>query len=122
TYVHAFLHHTAEQLWVDHKQQHGLHRNRDRRTFLSGVMLGFLEKLDSERKTSTAQGLVWKQDADLEGYYRSRHPHVQHVRHTGNRRTEAHAHGRAAGRKIVLHRPMEGSAGDRGRLLPGKRS
>lgn len=119
-YVHAFLHHTAEHLWREHKRTHGVQSNKDRRTYLSGVMLGFLEKLNTERKVSAEQGLVWVQDADLDGYYRRRHPHVQHVRHTGNQRTAAHAHGREAGRRIVLHRPMQGKTGERGMLLPGK--
>ncbi|MGK4007215.1 DUF2786 domain-containing protein [Sorangium sp. So ce1036] len=117
-YVHAFLHHTAEQLWSEHKRSLGVKGNKDRRTFLAGVMLGFLEKLNAERKASAEQGLVWVQDADLDSYYRRRHPHVQHLRHAGNQRTAAHAHGREAGRKIVLHRPMQGETGERGKLLP----
>jgi predicted SprT family Zn-dependent metalloprotease len=120
-YVHAFLHHTAEQLWQEHKRTAGVRSNRDRRTYLAGVMLGFLEKLATERKRGQEQGLIWVRDADLQGYYRTRHPHVHNVRHTGNQRTEAHAHGREAGRRIVLHRPIEGPSGDRGRLLPPKR-
>ncbi|WP_437279997.1 DUF2786 domain-containing protein [Sorangium sp. So ce375] len=117
-YVHAFLHHTAEQLWNEHKRVHGVRGNKDRRTYQAGVMLGFLEKLNAERKVSVEQGLVWVRDADLDGYYRTRHPHVQHLRHTGNQRTAAHAHGREAGRRIVLHRPMQGATGNRGMLLP----
>ncbi|WP_437591148.1 SprT-like domain-containing protein [Sorangium sp. So ce1000] len=117
-YVHAFLHHTAEQLWSEHKRTHGVRGNKDRRTYQAGVMLGFLEKLNAERKVSAEQGLVWVRDADLDGYYRTRHPHVQHLRHAGNQRTAAHAHGREAGRRIVLHRPMQGATGDRGMLLP----
>ncbi|WP_437962832.1 DUF2786 domain-containing protein (plasmid) [Sorangium sp. So ce119] len=120
-YVHAFLHHTAEQLWREHKRTHGVKGNKDRRTYLAGVMIGFLEKLNTERKASAEQGLVWVRDADLDTYYRSRHPHVQHLRHAGNQRTAAHAHGREAGRKIVLHRPMQGATGERGLLLPGKK-
>ncbi|WP_438008590.1 DUF2786 domain-containing protein [Sorangium sp. So ce321] len=117
-YVHAFLHHTAEQLWSEHKRANGVKGNKDRRTYLAGVMIGFLEKLNTERKVSAEQGLVWVRDADLDSYYRSRHPHVQHLRHAGNQRTPAHAHGREAGRKIVLHRPMQGATGERGLLLP----
>ncbi len=117
-YVHAFLHHTAEQLWREHKRTQAVKGNKDRRTYQAGVMLGFLEKLNTERKVSAEQGLIWVRDADLDGYYRTRHPHVQHLRHAGNQRTAAHAHGREAGRKIVLHRPMQAATGERGRLLP----
>lgn len=117
-YVHAFLTHTSEQLWRDHQREKGIRSNRDRRTYLAGVMTGFLEQLNTQRTRNREQGLVWLRDADLSDYYRKRHPHIQRVRHQGNRRTEAHAHGRAAGRKIVLHKPVEGKAAAAGRLLP----
>jgi hypothetical protein len=120
-YVHAFLTHTAEQLWQEHKREAGIRSNRDRRTYLAGVMTGFLEQLNAEKTRNREQGLVWVRDADLSDFYRRRHPHIQRVRHVGNRRTEAHAHGRAAGRKIVLHRPVEGKATSAGRLLPPAR-
>ncbi|HSO00218.1 MAG TPA: DUF2786 domain-containing protein [Candidatus Nanopelagicales bacterium] len=120
SYVHAYLHHTAEQLWDAHKRALRITSNRERRTFLAGVMLGFLEKLNTEQRQEKEQGLVWVRDAELQGYYRTRHPHVQHVRHSGHQRTEAHAHGRAAGRQIELRRPLEGE-GRRGNLLPPKR-
>lgn len=105
-YVHSFLSHTSERLWSEHKKANRIKRDRERRTFLAGVMVGFYEKLNESRKTSQQEGLVWAGDADLEGYYRKRHPNIQHVRYTGTRRTEAHAHGRAAGRNIVLHKPV----------------
>lgn len=130
SYVHAFLSRTAEQLWREHKREQGIRGDRDRRTYLAGVMVGFLDKLRRQKREAQEQGLVWVGDADLKGYYRRRHPHIQHTRHAGNRRTEAHAHGRAAGRRIVLHRPV-GAGGDAGqavemltggtRLLPGRR-
>lgn len=117
-YVHAFLTHTAEQLWRAHKRSSGIRGDKDRRTYLAGVMTGFLEKLDAQRVEHNEQGLVWIEDADLEGYYRKRHPHIQHVRHAGSRRTEAHTHGREAGRRIVLHKPVSaGSSGGGPKLL-----
>src|SRR5262249_8182227 len=118
-YVHSFLHHTAEQLWREHKRALRITGDRDRRTSLSGVMGGAYERRQSEKKKNQEQGLVWLRDADLEGFYRKRHPRIQHVRHRGARRTEAHAHGRAAGRNIELHRPMSGG-GHAGPKLLGK--
>jgi len=119
-YVHGFLHETAERLWRDHREARGIRTNRDRRTFLAGVMVGFADKLARQDKASRSEGLVWVKDADLSGYFRRRHPHVRHVRHTGQRRTDAWAHGREAGRKIVLHKPVSGTPENRGRLLPAK--
>jgi hypothetical protein len=117
-YVHAFLLRTGEQLWREHQRELGIRSNRDRRTFMAGVMSGFLEKLRRQKTEAREQGLVWVGDADLRGFYKRRHPHIHHARYVGNRRTEAHAHGRAAGRRIVLHRPVSGSAGAGGKLLP----
>lgn len=120
SYVYDFLMHAGEQLWREHKKAHGLKGNRDRRTFLAGVMAGFHAKLVAQRATQRREGLVWAGDADLKGYYRRRHPHIQHTRYTGNRRTEAHGHGRAAGSKLVLHRPVtSGASGGGPKLLRG---
>jgi len=127
-YVHAFLTHTADHLWREHKQKRKIRGDRERRTFLAGVMVGFLEKLNAQRTAHRQEGLVWVGDADLEGFYKKRHPRIVHVRHSGNRRTQAHAEGREAGRKIVLHRPVPSGpsgavkllsqANPRSRMLP----
>jgi hypothetical protein len=120
-YVHAFLTRTAEQLWNEHRQKTRTSGNRDRRTYLAGVMTGFAEKLARQATEHREQGLVWIKDADLGGYFRRRHPHIRHVRYTGTRRNDAYAHGRDAGRRIVLRRGIEGSTTNRGHLLPAKR-
>jgi hypothetical protein len=118
-YAHGFLHGTAERLWGDHKRANRL-GDRERRTYLAGVMAGFADKLARQETASRADGLVWIKDGDLGGYLRRRHPYVRHVRHAGQRRTDTWAHGREAGRQIVLHRPVTAGAVSRGRLLPGK--
>jgi hypothetical protein len=119
-YVHAFLTETAERLWREHKRTHSIGKDRDRRTYLAGVMTGFAEKLARQSAHHKTAGLVWIKDGDLESFFRRRHPHVRHVRHAGTRRTEAYAHGRAAGRQIVLHRGVSATATNRGKLLPAK--
>jgi hypothetical protein len=118
-YAHGFLHGTAERLWTDHKRAQNL-SDRERRTYLAGVMAGFADKLARQEATSRAAGLVWVKDGDLGGYLRARHPYVRHVRHAGQRRTDTWAHGREAGRQIILHRPVSAGATARGRLLPAK--
>jgi hypothetical protein len=60
---------------------------------------------------------VWVGDADLDAFFKKRHPRIVHVRHAGNRRTAAHAEGREAGRRIVLHKPVQGGPSGRVRLL-----
>ncbi len=116
-YVHAFLRHTAEGLWREHRRARAIDSDRDRRAYLAGVMSGFCDKLESERSSHRAAGLVWVRDADLGGWFKKRHPYVQTTRHAGSRRTEAHAHGRAAGRAIVLHKGVAAPAGGVVRLL-----
>jgi Protein of unknown function (DUF2786)/SprT-like family len=119
-YAHGFLHGTAERLWNEHKRAQGLSGDRERRAFLAGVMTGFADKLSRQEAKSRDEGLVWVKDGDLGGYLRRRHPYVRHVRHAGQRRNDTWAHGREAGRKIILHRPVTAGATMRGRLLPGK--
>ncbi len=117
-YVHDFMRATAERLWSEHKATRGIDGNRDRRTFLAGVMTGFAEKLSRSAAQHKSEGLVWVRDGDLGQYLRVRHPHVRHVRHASAQRNEAFSHGRQAGRGIVLHRGVRGAAESRGRLLP----
>jgi hypothetical protein len=106
SYVHAFLRGTAERLWREHRRATGVRSNRDRRTFVAGVMEGFRERLKDETVRCREQGLVWVGDADLKRYHRARHPYIRSVRLQGHRRNEARAHGRAAGRRIVLQRAL----------------
>jgi predicted SprT family Zn-dependent metalloprotease len=119
-YVHGFLRETADRLWCDHRRTNAISSNRERRAYLAGVMTGFADTLARQAAKSRSQGLVWVGDGDLARYFRRRHPHVRHVRHTGQQRTDAWVHGREAGRKIVLHRPVKSATGSRGRLLPAK--
>src|SRR5690606_15264182 len=104
----------------EHKAAKGIRSDRDRRTFLAGVMSGMNEKLSREAKRSAEAGLVWVADGDLEGWFKRRHPLVRHVRYAGQRRGEAYAHGREAGSKIVIHRGMREGATERGLLLGPK--
>jgi hypothetical protein len=120
-YVHAFLTQTAERLWGEYRRERSLASNRDRRTFLAGVMAGFRDKLESERTRHRKEGLIWIGDGDLHRYFRRRHPYVRTARYGGAQANEAHADGRAAGRNVVLHRPVASSPGQSGRLLPPRR-
>ncbi len=116
-YAHTFLRHTASELWEEHKRKTRERSNRDRRTFLAGVMSGFADKLGKQASKSASEGLVWLKDGDLDHFYRARHPHIRNVRYGGNRRTEAFSHGKEAGKNIVLKKPIREGATNRGRLL-----
>ncbi|HMI86958.1 MAG TPA: DUF2786 domain-containing protein [Polyangiaceae bacterium] len=123
SYVHAFLMRSAEHLWTEHKREEGIRSNRDRRTYLAGVMDGFRDKLESETKHHREQGLVWVGDADLSKYFRKRHPHIRHTRTAGPSRNAVHGAGRNAGRRLVLHRGMHNGPAAQGgtKLLPAHR-
>ncbi|MCB9587401.1 MAG: DUF2786 domain-containing protein [Polyangiaceae bacterium] len=103
-YVYDFLSHTAEQLWRLHKERQGIRGNRDRRAFVAGVMNGFRQKLESERKQATQQGLVWVGDPELSKFFKRRHPRVRWTRHSGSSHNPAHRAGKEQGQRIVLHR------------------
>ena len=105
-YVYVFLRDTAERLWVTHKKARNIKLDRDRRKFLTGVMLGFRDKLKDEATKSREAGLVWVRDAALTAYYRARHPRIVSSTFGSGRPSEAYAHGKQAGRDIVLHKPV----------------
>ncbi len=118
TYVHGFLLETSERLWREHKRSNGIVGDRERRRFLLGVMMGFSEKLDSAASESRQEGLIWTGDSELTSFLRRRYPRRSGGGAIGFRRTATFEHGRAAGRTVIIHRPVH-SQGDRGgRLLP----
>jgi len=119
-YVHAFLDATAERLWREHKHEHGIRGDRDRRVFRSGVMTGFAETLGAQRRVSQEEGLVWVGDRDLRDHLRKRYPHIRWTRHAGNRRNAAYAEGREAGRGIVLRKGVTRGPSGGLPLLPGR--
>jgi predicted SprT family Zn-dependent metalloprotease len=119
-YVHGYLLTTAERLWREHKRAAAIRGDRDRRTFLAGVMSGFAGKLRGAARKHREEGLVWVRDADLVAYFHKRHPRVRTFRYGGGSKREAFAHGCAAGEKIVLHRGVSAGPVARGRLLPAR--
>lgn len=119
-YVHGYLLETGERLWREHKKTLGIHGDRERRTFLAGVMAGFASKLAKESRRHAEEGLVWVKDADLDGYFAKRHPRVRTFSYGGGQKTAAFGHGHAAGERIVLHRGVTAGPIARGRLLPSK--
>jgi hypothetical protein len=108
-HVHAFLLATADRLWRENRADARVRSGRDRLSYQSGVVGGFRDKLASERVELGGTGLVWRGDADLDQFYRARHPRVV-TRRTTTWMTGAHAAGREAGSKVVLHRPVEHGA------------
>ncbi|HTM43952.1 MAG TPA: DUF2786 domain-containing protein [Polyangiaceae bacterium] len=118
-YVHSFLTHTAERLWNDHKKANGTSAGRDHQAYLAGVMAGFREKLTAERRSQKKDGLVWVGDPELKGFLKLRHPHMRYSRYLSSSKQAAHAQGRAAGSRIVLHKGVTSGAKGSIKLLRG---
>jgi len=117
-HVHAFLLATAERLWQEHRRRRWMRdRERERRAYQAGVLTGFRETLERQAAQQAREALVWVGDADLTTYHRARHPRVRSVTYSSTSRTDHHSAGRAAGRDIVLCKPVGGPATTRGRLL-----
>jgi hypothetical protein len=111
-YVHSFLSHTADRLWREHRRSMAKKANKDRRVFIAGVMAGFRDKLAKEQRVQKEEGLVWVGDPALRSYLKQRHPRMRYSHYASSERTAAHAQGRAAGARIVLHKGVsQGSSG-----------
>jgi hypothetical protein len=121
-YVHAFVNHTGERLFREYRAGGRTRTARERERFLAGLMAGFREKLETEKKKSRSEGLVWRGDGMLHAFFRARHPHIRMTRHATHSGTEAYARGREAGQRLVVHRGVRAGPGAGGpRLLPAKR-
>ncbi len=117
SYVHGFLLETADRLWARHRRENAT-GNKDRRRYLLGVMMGFEEKLTTHTKEAAREeGLVWVGDRGLDRFVKQRHPHLVTTHGSPVAVDGALASGRAAGREIVLHKPIKGDRGNRGNLL-----
>ena len=120
-YVHSFLTLTAERLWTEHKRECGIRKNEARRAFLAGVMSGFRSKLAEQAEHHAAEGLLWVGDAEVERYFKQRHPRVRWTHHVSSRGSSAHRQGAEAGRRIVLHRGISRGASGERKLLAGRK-
>jgi hypothetical protein len=116
SYVHGFLLAAAESTFNAERRRG--RPPRDRLPYLAGFMMGVQEKLKNEKKTNAAQGLIWRGDADLEHFVRTRHKHLRRTKLAGAM-TDAHAAGHAAGRDVVISKPVDAAPESRGRRLEG---
>ena len=116
-YVHGFLTETAQRLWRDHKRARAIRSDRDRRSFVAGVMAGFQEKLGAGERESQVEGLVRHADAEREAHLRRRYPRTRRSTVRAMLQPHAYESGREAGRRVDLHRPVTAD-GPKVRLLP----
>jgi hypothetical protein len=112
-YAHDFLHAACESLWRAHARAGVL---GTRREFTAGVLTGFSQKLESERKVYAGRGLVWLGDPALGGFVKERYRRLRSMTSTGVRQSEAHEAGVSAGQKLRIHQGMH-THGNSGRTL-----
>ncbi|MFH0901612.1 MAG: DUF2786 domain-containing protein, partial [Pseudomonadota bacterium] len=84
---------------------------------ITGVILGFKEKLAEQKVVCQQEGLIWVGDSDLTKYFHKRHPRIRMMYGRIIEMSNAHMAGVDAGRQIVLHRPVASSNESAGRLL-----
>lgn len=122
SHVHAFMVRTVRDQWAAFNR-HGTYTPHRKTDFAIGLLSGFTEKLKAQEKVWTGAGnspyaVIRKGDTGLGQYIHQRYPRLRRCGGSGRRiHPDVHAAGQEAGRKTVLHKPIEAARGDRGRLL-----
>jgi hypothetical protein len=122
-YVHDFLRRVIADRWEDYCRGHRLPHSQSQ-DFASGLVKGFREKLESQRRGweqggAETRALVRVQDPQLRAYFRRRYPRIRHTRGWGRQMDmAAHRAGHKAGRSVILSQPLRAAAANR-RLLLG---
>lgn len=116
-WVHDFLHAETDRLWRRARAAGQVRGRSGKREFVSGVLIGFRDKLRAEQADCAERGLVWLGDADLKTFTQQRYPSLGRLQTSGVRSSRAHAAGRQAGADLTLRRPVAQQSTRRGRLL-----
>ena len=131
-HVYGFLSHTVESLWQDYRKTTRA-RGKFRKTYILGLLQGVREKLNTaEQKYSapscgsagwgpgkTLSCLVVARDPGLSQFIARRFPRLRKVqyRSAGIHCQNTYSAGKAAGRKITIHKTVRHNDGNLGRLL-----
>lgn len=113
-YVHHFLSETGARIWKSWRAQRG---SGDRRQFLSGLMVGFREKLMVQQVHNQSEGLILAQDMGLENFMDRRYPRMRSGRGGSTIMSEAFYEGKMEGKKLILHKAVKEEAGNQGRMI-----
>jgi hypothetical protein len=111
-HVHAFLRHTATNLWSTYQRTNASSSADARLAFLAGVMQGFESKLAEQQRALAEQGLVWVPGPGLVDFFARRNPGLRRVHGEAGHCGDAYDQGQHAGRSITLSAPISsGSSG-----------
>ena len=127
SYVWEYVIAVCESLWKTRRQQLRRTRAPGKRgtkfQYLAGVLRGLQEKLDRQRQELVEErGLVLATDSGLREFFRYMNPRVRNVGTQGVSRNKQYDAGVVDGKKINIHRGVNGSAKSRGRRLTAPES
>ncbi|MBF0196375.1 MAG: DUF2786 domain-containing protein [Planctomycetes bacterium] len=104
-YIYSYLLNVAESHWKNYKKQNP---KAHRGNYIYGLLLGFYEKLDEERRKCQEHGLIWLGDPLLDQYFRKRHPRTRSMRSSSMAlKKESLDAGKEQGRKVVINRGVK---------------
>ena len=116
-YVHDYVMRLTKPLWEAHRAQWGS-QNGTKFQYLAGVIQGLSDKLDAQRTTLKSEhGLVWRDDPELQEFFRHLHPRTRTIGGSGVRRGGGYEAGRRDGKEINIHKGVSSRGRNRGRLL-----
>lgn len=122
SYVHDFVCRFIEAQWRTYNERKGLGRRR-KTDYAGGIIEGFRSKLTSQDKRKKPEGkkaLIKLRDPLLEKYVAYRYPRtVCEKRGLSARDEKVVSDGKAAGKKLVIHKGITEKRGGRRRLIQG---
>lgn len=117
-YVYDFLLRECDSLWFRAERAVKASGVRGKREFMVGVLLGFQNRLRSERYVNAERGLVWVKDPQLNTFFERRYPKTRTLHGASIRRTSALEQGKVAGEQLTLRRGVhDGPSGRAPKLL-----
>jgi hypothetical protein len=122
SYVHDFVRRFIDGEWRIYNKGKGLGRRR-KTDYAGGIIEGFRSKLVSQVKRKRTEGkkaLIKLRDPLLDKYVAYRYPRTVNERRGGSARDEGVvSDGKAAGKKLVIHKGITEKPSGRRRLIQG---
>ncbi len=117
-YVHDYLHNISDLWWKEYKREKKITGDKNRRTFIYGLLSGFYNKLDSQTVSGKSHSLIWKGDPRLKEYYRRRNPKIRYSVSRYSRRSKAvYESGISRGKTLVVHKGIHEKKREKVKLL-----
>jgi hypothetical protein len=121
-YVHAFIVRAIDDQWAEFNADRRLPLQR-KTDFALGLLAGFRERLRSQeeawvRQNNPTFAMIRREDPELKAYIGRRYPHLRRCGGSGRRiQKDVHDAGVEAGRRTILHKPIEHTRRSRGHLI-----